>query len=139
MVKKVTKPKSITKSKKSPAKTKQNKKVTKTSTKTVKVSKSKVIAREICVLAELTPKQGKKDELMKVFKPLIENTRKEPGCIIYDCCEKFGSNDLIFFEKYKSEEELERHMKNDHFTKAYPEVVKLIDGDVRITRCPKWL
>jgi len=91
---------------------------------------------EICVIAELNAKEGKRDELISLFKPLVEETRKEPGNVYYDCCES-SPGKFVFVEKYKSEADLDIHMKNDHFTKAFPLVQQLIEGEVKITRLPK--
>lgn len=92
---------------------------------------------EICVLASLTAKEGKREELLECFKHLIEETRKEPGCIYYDLCES-NPGCFTFVESYKSVEDLETHMKLDHFTKAYPIVVELVvDGKVDIKRLTK--
>ncbi len=74
---------------------------------------------------------------MKVFRPLVADTRKEVGSIVYDCCEKRGTNNIIIFEKYQSEVALNDHMKTSHFLEVYPQVVKLIDGNIEVSRCPK--
>jgi len=92
--------------------------------------------QELCVIAELTALEGNRDKLVELFKPLIEATRKEPGCLYYDCCEDRPGH-FTFVEKYKTTEDLEFHMKTNHFLEAIKVVSTLIDGEVKISRLPK--
>ena len=89
---------------------------------------------EMIVTSEFIPKQGKHEDLLAIFKPLIEETRKEPGCLVFDCTNEQGTDNFIFFEKYRSEEDLEKHLRSAHYLKAYPEVQKRICGESVSTR-----
>jgi len=94
---------------------------------------------EICAITELTPKPGKKQELVDLFKNSgsVEKTRLEDGCIMYECCEKEGSDNVIFVQKWRSLKDLESHKKQPHLALIKPEIDKLIEGKVVISRCPR--
>lgn len=60
-------------------------------------------------------KPEKKDELLSVIESLVIPSRAEDGCISYNCHEDvFTAGDFLFFEEWRSQEDIDLH-----FTKPY--------------------
>jgi quinol monooxygenase YgiN len=80
----------------------------------------------IVIVAQFTVLSGKKDTLMKEVKPLIEATRKEPGCIRYILHQDIKNPDnFAFVEHWKNQESVDKHMQSDHFKTIIPKLNKL--------------
>ena len=75
----------------------------------------------IVVYIEFEITQGKLEEFLEGSKRLIEGTRKESGCIKYEI-NNLASNPFKFviYEEWASKEDLDSHLKADHFEKAKP-------------------
>ena len=70
----------------------------------------------IIVAAHVTVKDGMGSEFVKVAQDCIANTRKEPGNISYILLTNTENpNKLTFFEEWKSQADLDAHMKTTHF------------------------
>ena len=75
----------------------------------------------IFVVSKSIVKADKVAEYKQQVVRLIEETRKEAGCISYDLCESIDNpNILTFIEKWESKEHLDAHMKTAHFTEIVP-------------------
>lgn len=80
----------------------------------------------IFVVSKSVVKQDKVNEYKLLTVKLIEETRKEAGCISYDLCEHIENpNILTFIEKWESKEHLDAHMKTTHFTEIVPKLKEL--------------
>ena len=69
----------------------------------------------IVVLAKVYPKEGCKDTIIDLADDLIENTLSEEGNIDYQLLKSINDNTLTFIEKWKSLEDLQKHMESPHF------------------------
>ena len=69
----------------------------------------------IVVLAKVYPKEGCKDTIIDLADDLIENTLAEEGNIDYQLLKSINDNTLTFIEKWKSLEDLQKHMESPHF------------------------
>ena len=70
----------------------------------------------IAVVARVAVKAGKSDEFLKEAKIVVEETRKENGCISYEGNQ--NTEDPLKFaiiEKWESKECLDAHMQTAHF------------------------
>lgn len=77
----------------------------------------------------------KLEEVLKLYSELVEETRKEEGCIAYDLYQdEQDAGALTFIEEWKSRQALEEHMKSEHFTRLVPAAGKLAskNGEVNI-------
>lgn len=75
----------------------------------------------IFVVAKSVIKEGKAEEYKKLTARLIEETRKEAGCISYDLCQDMSNpNILTFLERWESKEDLDAHMNTVHFKEIVP-------------------
>ena len=69
----------------------------------------------LTLVAEIVAQPGKEDELRNVLLGLIEPTHKEAGCIQYDLHEdNERSGHFIFFERWTSQDHLDRHLATPH-------------------------
>jgi len=64
----------------------------------------------VIILASLKIKEGKRNEFLDLFKPIIEATRNEAGCIRYDLFQDTEDENIFtFIEEYDSEASFDAH------------------------------
>lgn len=69
----------------------------------------------LTVVAEITAKAGKEDQLQRTLLGLIGPTRQEEGCVQYDLHVSTDSpGRFVFFENWTSRELLDRHLASEH-------------------------
>lgn len=77
----------------------------------------------IIVVSKSEIREGKLEEYKGIAARLVEETRKEAGCISYDLCQDVdNSNILTFVEKWESMQALDAHMQTPHFTEIVPKL-----------------
>ena len=93
----------------------------------------------IKVIAKMNIKPDKIEKCIEVCRELAEETRKEPGCLIYELYQDIDNpQNLTFDENWVSQEALAAHMQAPHFLKTGPLMADLAaDGPVEITRYQK--
>lgn len=75
----------------------------------------------IVVVAKSIVKQDQVEAYKQLTVKLIEETRKEAGCISYDLFQDTNNpNILTFIEKWVDKPSLDAHMKTPHFTEIVP-------------------
>lgn len=80
------------------------------------------------VVAKIKAKEDKVEEVRQHLVGLIEPTRKEEGCVIYELLQnREDPTDFTFVEEWVSDEALGRHFETDHMKNALPQ----IDGNCR--------
>jgi quinol monooxygenase YgiN len=88
-----------------------------------------MIPRYVTVIAEMTAKPGKEEELKRHLLVLVDHTRQEEGCVQYDL---HVSNDdprkFVFVENWISPEALDRHSKAAHM-KAFSQISAELRAD----------
>ncbi len=84
---------------------------------------------ELKIVAVIKVKEAHKDELMRVFKTVVDATRKEEGNISYDLHED-TKNPLSYtiLETWKSQEAIDFHNKSAHFKTFVKNIEGKIDG-----------
>lgn len=88
----------------------------------------------IVVIARLTVKPDKKDELMELAKPLISATREEPGCNSYTLLDdRFDPSSCTFVEEWKDKEALRQHIKTPHFGEFMGKSKELMAAGMKLT------
>lgn len=76
----------------------------------------------LTVVAEMTAKPGKEDELRQALVALVAPTRNEQGCVQYDL--HAATDDpgrFVFYENWTSREMLDLHLASAHL-KAFGEL-----------------
>lgn len=87
------------------------------------------------VVAKNYAKEDKVKEVIELCRELVNETRKEEGCIKYEFFQDVNEPSILtFIEEWISVEALKKHMKSEHFTRIIPEFGKLMekDGDINV-------
>lgn len=75
----------------------------------------------IKVVAKNSVDEDKIEEYLKLCKELVEETRKEEGCIKYEMYQdEKDPTILTIIEEWESKEALDKHMISEHFTRIVP-------------------
>ncbi|MDX8337126.1 MULTISPECIES: nitroreductase family protein [Cetobacterium] len=77
----------------------------------------------IRVVVPVQVKKNKKSEFLSVAQGLIQESRKEKGCIEYNLIDSNVDNELYFIEKWETKEDLNNHAQSTH-SKKYGELLK---------------
>ena len=81
----------------------------------------------VSLLAKVTAQEGKGDELIAAFEPLIQQVRKEPGTLLYLINRSKDDPDVFWTaELYTDEDALAAHGASDAMAKAGPTLGPLI-------------
>jgi len=80
-------------------------------------------------------KTGYEKEVVSVFTKLTEESRKEPGCIMYLVHQhKTDSRRFLVYEQYKDDAALEAHRASSHFLqyakKELPKLGERVEGNL---------
>lgn len=70
------------------------------------------------VFASFSPHPDRAADLRASLDLMVEHTRREPGCQVYDLYESDDGARLHLFERYDDAAALEAHRASDHY-KAY--------------------
>ena len=88
---------------------------------------------EVVVLALFTAKEGKVDEVVERFSPLIEQTQEEPGCIAYALHRDVNDpNTLALVERWASQDDLTAHFGMPYMAAIGPIAEELLSEPPRI-------
>ncbi|MBK7711752.1 MAG: antibiotic biosynthesis monooxygenase [Bacteroidales bacterium] len=82
------------------------------------------------VIARLTIKKEAVDAFTQFAKKMVDETRKEAGCITY-CLYKncFGQDsEFIFYEEYKDQASLDYHNNSEHLKQFFTNITSLLAG-----------
>ncbi|MCB2313861.1 antibiotic biosynthesis monooxygenase [Clostridium tagluense] len=80
----------------------------------------------ITIVAKNSIKQGKTEEFKLLAEKLINESRKESGCISYNLYEDSNNcNILTFIEEWENSEAINIHNNSEHFTSIVPKFGEL--------------
>ena len=83
----------------------------------------------IHILAGFKVKNDKLSDFIKLCNELIEESRKEEGCVSYHLQQNTErENYLVFVEEWKSNEAIEKHNSSEHFTRIVPLLVEMCEN-----------
>ena len=83
----------------------------------------------IHILASFQVKNDKLSDFIKLCNKLIEESRKEEGCVSYHLQQNTErENYLVFVEEWKSNEAIEKHNASGHFTRIVPLLVEMCEN-----------
>jgi quinol monooxygenase YgiN len=89
----------------------------------------------LTVVAEMQAKPGKEEELREALLALIEPTRREQGCLQYDLhIDNADPGRFLFYEKWASQENLDRHLNMPHLQEFKGRMDNLLAGPMRLLR-----
>jgi quinol monooxygenase YgiN len=96
-------------------------------------SKVKDAKKPFAILVEFKVKAGKEKDFEGAFKPALEATRKEPGCVAYYLNRDPDHPELYtMYEQFRSVAALEAHLKEKHTDTLLKTVVPMCEGDPKI-------
>jgi len=79
----------------------------------------------IKVVARNFAQPDKLNEIIELYKELVELTRKEKGCIKYELYQDENNPAVLtMIEEWESKKALEDHFKAEHFVRLVPKVKK---------------
>lgn len=85
----------------------------------------------IKIVAQFFIKENEIENVLELCKPLVEETRKEAGCIKYEACQNNNDkNHLVILEEWENQEYLDMHSNSDHFKKYVPQIVALSENKI---------
>jgi len=69
-----------------------------------------------CLTVTYTVKEGELEPVLAALGPLVEESRREPGCLIYEAHrDAEDENRILLYEQYEDEAALEAHGESPHF------------------------
>ncbi len=81
----------------------------------------------LIVIAKFRAKPDKRLQMVDMVKGLLEPSRNEEGCIVYEFLQDpFDPDSFTFYERWRSREDLELHFEEPHFKKFDMTVPELI-------------
>jgi quinol monooxygenase YgiN len=87
----------------------------------------------LTVVAEITARTGKEDELKRLLLGLVEPTRKEDGCVQYDLHQSTDTPArFVFYENWTSRDALDKHLQSPHVTTCLAAVAEVLAEAPRI-------
>ena len=88
------------------------------------------------VIAKFFVKEDKVEEFLKLASVLVEESRKEEGCVSYNLLQDVSNpQTLIMVEEWESAKILKTHMASAHFTSIIPKMSLLQFQKEEITVC----
>lgn len=77
----------------------------------------------IKVVARNHAQEEKLQEILEMYKEMVELTRKENGCIKYELYQDTNNPAIItMIEEWESRSALEAHLNSEHFLRIIPQV-----------------
>ena len=82
------------------------------------------------VVARLTIKKEAIESFVQFAQKIVEETRKEAGCISYNLYENtFGQEaEFIFYEEYKDQAAIDFHNKSEYLKQFFSQITPLLVG-----------
>lgn len=89
----------------------------------------------IKVVATLIAQPGKAESLKTVLRTLVGETRKEPGCIAYDLCQREDrAEHFVMLEQWSDAAALKAHFDTPHLQAALGAARDLLAAPADIVR-----
>lgn len=94
------------------------------------------MTEKVAMIARISPKAGATAELRSVLRSMLEPTHREPGCIVYNLHEPVTGTEVTFsfYEVWRSQEDLDRHMQTEHVRRLIDRVEELVNGEIALER-----
>lgn len=89
----------------------------------------------IAITAKHTIQPQRVDTYLNLMRELAENTRLEPGCIGYYVVQsQENTQEHTLFEFWRSQGDLDAHMKTEHFQRIVPLLPTTFAADEAVTQ-----
>jgi quinol monooxygenase YgiN len=67
------------------------------------------------------------------LRGMLAPTRAEKGCRLYELYESNNKGLFYFYEKWESQDALDRHTKTPHYLQLGPNISDLLDGAFEVS------
>ena len=89
----------------------------------------------IRVVAHVTARPETVDQIRDALLTLIEPTRAEDGCVVYELLQDTSDpTRFTFVEEWESDEALDKHMETEHFLAAVARATEFLGAPPEIRR-----
>ena len=85
----------------------------------------------VTVFASFRPTEEAHNAFRGLMAMMVEHTRREPGCEVYDLYAD-GAGGYHLFEIYSDEEALEAHRDAAHYKEYRAKVIDMLDGGIDV-------
>jgi len=69
-----------------------------------------------CIAVKWTIEEGELDAVLAALRPLVEASREEPGCLLYQAHRSPDDPNVIFlYEQYADQAAYQAHADSEHF------------------------
>lgn len=90
----------------------------------------------LLLIAKSTVMDGKQNDFIALANSLVQQSRKETGCLQYDLIqEENDSHTFYFIEKYTDAEALQVHQTSVYYQQIIPQLGQLRTKGVEVTKC----
>jgi quinol monooxygenase YgiN len=87
------------------------------------------------VVAHLTARPDTVDQTREALLRLIESTRAEEGCVMYELMQNNGdATDFTFVEEWTDDESLDKHLESEHIRDLQSRAAELFGAPPDIRR-----
>ncbi len=94
-----------------------------------------MVNKTVRVLARITARPDKIEELTSILRCLVRETRKENGCISYQLLQnKADPGDFTFVEEWESDSAIDTHFITAHVQDTFSKVASLLAKEPDIRR-----
>jgi quinol monooxygenase YgiN len=83
---------------------------------------------EIRVIARALARPGKEEQLRNTLLAMLAATRAERGCSLYELYESNTKGLFYFYEKWASQDALDRHTTTPHYRQLERNIRDLLEG-----------
>jgi quinol monooxygenase YgiN len=83
---------------------------------------------EIRVIARALARAGKQEQLRNTLAGMLTPTRAEQGCRLYELYESNNRGLFYFYEKWESQDALDRHIETLHYRQLAQNIRDLLEG-----------
>lgn len=91
--------------------------------------------KRVTVVAYICAKAGEGERLRSALLHLVEQTRKEKGCINYDLHESADdARKFVMYENWESEADLDAHSKSPHLLEFGRSMTPFLDRPTEVTK-----
>ncbi|WP_428025138.1 putative quinol monooxygenase [Arcobacter sp.] len=89
------------------------------------------------IFATLHPKKESFDKAKEILKLIIDDTRKESGCIEFNLYEDLESNKLYLYEQWSDELSLNNHFTYHYTLKALEDIKNHLEKQTDVIKMEK--
>ena len=87
----------------------------------------------IIINARIKAKPGKREQLIELIHVLSNSSRKDQGCISFNCyTDLTDQNSFLFYEEWATQDDVDATFKTDHVKDFLRKIPELTIGDPAI-------